>query len=118
MVRDGGDGVVHATRNRAWTLLPHRRRGKQTALLLVMSLACFAAFFALVASGQRGGDTFFSNWWLAGTMLPAAALAIAAGVTGVTAMIRERDRSLSTLVATALGLLVVVFVIGEIAFPH
>lgn len=86
--------------------------------LLGLSVVLFAGFFALVASGQRGGETLADNLWLSGTALPAAGLAIGAGITGAFAAIRDRDRSPGVIAAVLVGALVLVFVIGEVVSPH
>jgi len=84
----------------------------------VGSILFLVLFNALITSGQRGGDTFFSNPWLALTILASAILAIASGVLAVVAVGRDRERSIFGFLAILLGLIVLVFVIGEIAFPH
>ena len=99
-------------------LRPHTAPGAWSLRLLAGSVALFVAFFLLVASGQRGGDTFFSNLWLASTILAAAGLAIGAGAIGLVAVIGSRERSSVVLTAIAVGLVVTVFLIGEVGFPH
>jgi hypothetical protein len=86
--------------------------------LLTGSLLCFAAFFLLVISGRRGGDSFFSNLWLSVTILSAAGLAIAAGAVGLVAAIRDGERSLVVGVGIVFGFSILLFTVGEIAFPH
>jgi hypothetical protein len=85
---------------------------------MVAATWLFAAFFALVISGQKGGDTFFSNPWLAGTMTAGAAAAIAAAGFGLFSIVRERERSIAVFVTTTFGLLVLAYAILEVAFPH
>jgi hypothetical protein len=81
-------------------------------------VASFVAFFALIAAGQRGGDTFFSNPRLASTILAAAASATVAAAFGLTAVFRETERALSVFAVTVLGAAVFVFAIAEILIPH
>jgi len=85
--------------------------------LLTLSALLLFAFYGLVALGQRGGDTFFSNPALSLTMLGVASLAMAAGGFGVYAL-AHRDRSFVAFMATAVALFVIWFVAMEIAFPH
>lgn len=87
-------------------------------VLLAASFVLFIAFFAFVASGQRGGESFFSNLWLSATILPAAGLAMAGGAVGLAAAIKQAERSLGVLVAIVFGCSVLLFVIGELVFPH
>ncbi len=98
--------------------MPHTHLGRISCRLGILSLTFFAAFFALVAAGQRGGDTFFSNPWLASTMLAAGASAIAAAAAGLAAVIRQSERALSVVATIAFGAVVLAFALGEILFPH
>lgn len=107
---------LRETRPNRW--LPRTRPGSWSVGLLGVSLISFAAFFGLAASGQEGGDSFLDNLWLSGTMLSAAGCAIAAGFAGAWAAIRELERSPGVILAMLLGLLVLVFVVGEVVAPH
>ena len=75
-------------------------------------------FQLLVASGQRGGETFFSNPWLAVSILIAAGSAIVAGATAAVTIIWRRERSILMGFSLMLGFFVAVFVAGEILYPH
>jgi len=97
---------------------PSTRQGWWSAGFLVGFLVFLGLFYALIASGQRGGETFFSNPWLAVTILTAAGSAMAGGVVAGIAIFRKRERSFFSFVALLLGILVAVFMIGEIAIPH
>lgn len=97
---------------------PSTRMGWWSAGGFVGSILFLVLFNALITSGQRGGDTFFSNPWLALTILASAILAIASGVLAVVAVGRNRERSIFGFLAILLGLIVLVFTIGEITFPH
>ncbi len=99
-------------------LRPRSRLGRWAVSLLFASFVFFGLFFTLVGAGEKGGETFFSNPWLSGTILPAAGLAVASGAAGLAAAVRDHDRSPGVLAAIAIGLLVAFFIIGEIVFPH
>ena len=98
--------------------LPSTRLGWASLWLLVGFLVFYALFQILVASGQRGGETFFSNPWLALSILIAAGSAIAAGATAIVAILWRQERSILMFLSLMLGLLVAVFVLGEILYPH
>jgi hypothetical protein len=98
--------------------LPGTRSGWWSLGLFVGSWIFLALFYALVASGQRGGQTFFSNPWLAVVILAAFAAAVAGGATAAAAISWRRERSFLSILALLFGLLVLIFAIGEIAFPH
>ena len=100
------------------SLLPQSALGKWSVRLLTAFAVFFAAFELLVASGQRGGETFFSNLALTIPILLAGTSGVLAFVTGLIGVIRNRERSILVFVAMLVGFLVLLFCIGEVVFPH
>ncbi len=98
--------------------MPSSRSGRWSLILAVAAVCGLAAFYGLVIGGQRGGDTFFSNPWLAGTMTAAVVCAIAAAGAGLYGIVRARERSAVVFATTTFGLLVLAYAIAEVAFPH
>lgn len=98
--------------------MPNTRLGQVCCGLGLGSLVAFGAFFGLVAAGERGGDTFFSNPWLTAAILLAAGLAMAGAVAGLGARFRQAERGWSVLLFVLFGLLVAIFAAGELLFPH
>ena len=90
------------------------------------SVGLIAAFFLLLATGitvvsvfkQEGGETLFDNLWISIPMLGAGASTIAAFITGIIAIIKNKERSILVIITTLFGLLVLWFVAGEIVSPH
>ena len=97
--------------------MPSTIFGKWATWLLGLFAALLALFFGLVAAGQRGGETFFSNLLLTIPMLVAAASAIAAGGLGIRALF-DKDRSISVFLSIVVGTFVLLYVILELAVPH
>jgi hypothetical protein len=97
--------------------MPSTTMGKWAARLLALSAGFFIFFFGLVRTGQRGGDTFFSNPALSITILAAAGAAVAAGGVGVIALWRH-DRSVMVILSIIAGTVVILWIAAEIAFPH
>jgi len=97
---------------------PKTRLGKRSAWLLVAFAILLGVFYILLASGQRGGDTFFSNPILTVPMLLAATSGIAAFITGLISIIREKERSISVYLSVAIGLIVLIVVLANIISPH
>ena len=98
--------------------MPRTQTGHLSLWLLLASALFFVLFFVGIGSGQRGGDTFFSNPYLAGTILAAAIFATSAGGAGAFAAIFHRERSPLTVVAILFGSLVLAFGAAEIIAPH
>ena len=97
---------------------PTTKLGRYSAWLIVAFAVFFGSLQALIASGQRGGDTFFSNLVLAIPGLLAATAGIAAFVTGLISITKRKERAVAVYLAVAIGFVVLTFVIAEIAFPH
>jgi hypothetical protein len=97
---------------------PTTKLGRYSAWLIVAFAVFFGSLQALIASGQRGGDTFFSNLMLAIPGLLAATAGIAAFITGLIGVVRSRERSVSVYLAVGFGLITLIFVLGEIISPH
>lgn len=92
--------------------------GRRSAWLIVAFAVLLGAFYILVASGQRGGDTFFSNPVLTVPMLLAVASAIAAFITGIISIKKKKERSVAVYMAVSVGLFVIVLALAEVIFPH
>ncbi len=97
---------------------PKTTLGKWAIALTTCLILFFIIFQILVASGQRGGDTFFDNVTLAIPITLAGISGISAFVTGITSIIRNKERSALVFLATTIGFLVLLFSFGEILIPH
>jgi Na+-driven multidrug efflux pump len=98
-------------------VMPSTIFGKWAGWLLGLFVALLALFSGLVAAGQRGGETFFSNLTLTIPGLAAAASAIAGGALGALAL-KHRDRSVVVILAILVGMLVLFWTTAEIVSPH
>jgi hypothetical protein len=93
---------------------PSTRWGWWSIGLEIAFLVLLVIFFDLIASGQEGGDTFFSNPLLAFSLLAAAVAAVAGGMIATVAMIWKGERSLLVFIALLIGLFVLFFAVGEL----
>ena len=100
------------------TLLPTTTLGKWSTGSIIASFLLFLVFLIMVASGQRGDDTFFSNLTLAIPMMLAGVSGILALVAGVIGIVKSRERSVLVFLATAIGFFALIFLLGEILLPH
>ena len=97
--------------------MPSTGLGRRAGWLLALAIGLVLGFFGLVASGQRGGETFFSNAALASTMLGATVAALVGGGFGIAAA-RRHDHSPIVILSIFAGVFVAVWVTAELAFPH
>ena len=97
---------------------PKTKLGKRSAWLLVAIAVFMTAFRINVSLGYRGGDTFFTNPSLAIPILLAGISGIAAFITGLIGIIREKERAISVYLAVAIGLIVLVVALAQIISPH
>jgi len=98
--------------------IPKTKLGKWSIGCIIGLVVCFVLFLLLVESGQRGGDTFFSNLLLTIPMFLAGISGVAAFLTGIIGIIKSKERSVFVFLATTIGLFVLWWILGEIIFPH
>jgi len=99
--------------------LPQTKIGKLAVCLII-------AFFVLLIienlivklQGPRADQTFLDNPLLALTMFSAGLSAIASFFTGIFSVIKKKERAISVLISSFIGMIVLFFVIGEFLTPH
>ncbi|KYK26486.1 hypothetical protein AYK26_05030 [Euryarchaeota archaeon SM23-78] len=99
-------------------ILPKSILGKCSVGLIIIFFLLFGTLQLLIFSGQRGGDTFFSNLILAIPALLSGILGISAFFIGLISIIKNKERSFLVFLSITIGFLVLVFCAGEILFPH
>ena len=99
-------------------ILPKTVLGKWSVGLAISFIVFFVLLIILSAAGQKGGDTFFSNLSLSIPGLLAIVSGVAAFFTGVISVIFMKERAVLTFLAIAIGLLLIVFIIGDFLFPE
>ena len=100
--------------------MPKTRFGKWSVLLIVVFFVLFILVQITAAVGRNQGafdsDSFNAYQILIPiTIIPAGICGIAAFLTSI---VKSKERSVSVILATAIGLLVLIFVLGEILSPH
>lgn len=109
----GRMGSSHAVQ-RPWSgLAPTTRLGRWSAALLGV-LVVIVTLRLLVESGREGGE---DSVWLTGAGSAAFASAVGAMATGWIAILRKGERSLPVVLAVAIGTLVTLFELVELAIP-
>jgi hypothetical protein len=87
-------------------------------LLFVLGMSFTDTLYESVRAGRTIFADIAARPALALTMLTAMAAGIAALITGLLAIIRQKDNALLVYIASLVGALLVIFLIGEILFPH
>ena len=111
--------------NQSGKIVPKTKLGKWSVGLIVAMPILFVIGTSFTNSLYRStlaGDTILadiaSRPALALTMLAGMIAGISAFITGLVAISMQREKAILTYVSTAIGALLVVFLIGEIIFPH
>lgn len=106
-------------------IFPTTTWGKWSLGAGILMPLLFALGFALANTVYRamaGGDTIVADIAarpaLALTMLTGMTAGVLALIAGLVALIRRQERAMLVYVSTAVGALVVVYLIGEFAAPH
>jgi len=97
---------------------PKTTPGKWSIGLIVGFFLSLAILMIMAASGQRGGDTITSNLWLGIPGLLAGVCAISSLVIGAIAILRSKERSVVVILATIIGLFVLIFLLSGFLFPN
>ncbi len=97
---------------------PETRPGTWAIYTILGFFAFMVVFYTLVATGQRGGETFFSNPYLAITILCASASGIASAFLSFWALVFAKDRKLVLAMSLLVGAFVLVFTLGELFGSH
>lgn len=100
------------------SFIPKTHLGKWSVLLIMLFFALLGLFFLLVASGERGGETFFSNLKLTIPMLIAGISGVCSFALGLISIIKNRERSIFVFIATIIGFFILYWILAEILFPH
>jgi hypothetical protein len=100
------------------TLVPKTTLGKWSLGLSVSFFVSLGLLMLMAATGQEGGEKFTDNLLLAIPAFLAAVSAVGAFSTGIVGIIRKKERSILVFAATIIGLLVLLFLVGEFTTPH
>jgi hypothetical protein len=108
-----------------WKILPITTLGKWSVGLIVAMPLLFVIGSSLTNSLYKSvpaGDTIQADIAarpaLALTMLAGMVAGISAFITGLLAIIRQKDYALLVYVSSLIGALLILFLAGEILFPH
>lgn len=107
------------------SILPKTSLGRWSVGLIITMPVLFVigmSFTNLLYESVSAGDTIFEDIVerpaLALTMLTGMISGISAFIIGLIAVIRQKERALLVYGATFIGALLILFLIGEVLFPH
>ena len=105
--------------------LPKTKLGKWSVgliismfLLFVVGRLFYSKVYVSVPSGETIPKDIIMRPGVALSMLSGFAAGIVAFITGITAVIKGRERAILVFVSTALGALLIFFLAGEVISPH
>ena len=98
--------------------MPRTRFGKWSVIFLGLFIVFFAIAQIIVASGQRGGETFFDNLYISIPMSLVAFSGILAFAFGLYSILKQKERSVLVFIATIIGFLMLIFMVGELVGPE
>lgn len=100
--------------------MPESKIGKSSLMLLAGSflLFIFTTVFIVGLFHQEGGNSFTDNLYISIPMFSAFGSAIAAFIAGIASVWKFKERSLLIYLPIGVGLLITLFIIGELTVPH
>lgn len=106
-------------------LIPKTKLGKWSIWLIIAMPVLFfigtsftSSLYKSVPSGNTILEDITRRPALALTMLMGMIVGISAFFVGLTTIIKQKERALLVYVATSIGMLLILFLISEVLFPH
>jgi len=112
-------------KKRSWSITPKTTLGIWSVgliiampILFIIGTSFTNTLYESVPAGQTIMDDIAGRPALALTMLAGMVAGISAFIIGFLAIIRKKENTLLVYISTVLGALLVLFLAGEIIFPH
>ena len=110
---------------RSWRLMPGNKLGRwSVGLIAVMPILFFIgssfthSLYESVPAGRTILADITSRPFLSLTMLAGMAAGISGFITGLLAIVKQKENALLVYVSTLIGGLLILYLVGELAFPH
>jgi hypothetical protein len=110
---------------RPWTISPKTTSGKWSVGLIIAMPILFTigtsftnSLYKSIPAGGSILEDIAARPALALTMLAGMLAGISAFITGLLAILRQKDNALLVYVSTVFGALLILFLMGEITSPH
>ena len=110
---------------RSWRFMPVNRLGRWSVGLIVVMPILFvigssfsgSLYESIPAGGTIPAD-IAARPFLALTMLAGMAAGISGFITGLLAIVKQKEHALLVYISTVIGGLLILYLIAELAFPH
>ncbi len=99
-------------------IFPESVWGRLSVGSAILFFLFLSLFYSICALGQRGGETFFSNLYLAIPILLAAISGVAAFFSGLISIFKKKDYSVLIFLSTLIGFFVLFWFMAEIVSSH
>ena len=87
-------------------------------VLFIIGTSFTNSLYKSVSAGESILTDIFARPALALSMLSGMVAGISAFFTGILAIIRQKENAVLVYISTAIGTLIILFLVGEIIFPH
>ena len=108
-----------------WSVLPKTISGKWSVVLIVFMPILFfigSSFTNSIYKSVPSGETILADIGarpaLALTMLAGMTTGVSAFITGLLAITRQKEKAFLVYISTVIGALFLIYLVGEIMFPH
>jgi len=109
----------------SWRIMPATTAGKWSVgaaivmpFLFILGSSFTNSLYPAVPAGGTIAADIAARPALALTMLAGMGAGITALITGLVAIFRQKERAVLVLISSAIGAVLVLFLAGEIVFPH
>ena len=110
---------------RSWRVMPGNRLGRWSVgltavmpILFVIGSSFSGSLYESIPAGRTILADIAARPFLALTMLAGMAAGISGFITGLLAIVKQKENALLVYISTVIGGLLILFLVGEIAFPH
>lgn len=108
-----------------WRFLPNTILGKWSIgliiampLLFMIGMSFTESLYQSVPAGSTILKDIVARPALALTMLAGMAAGVSAGITGILAILKQKDHVILVYISTIIGALFIVYLAAELSFPH
>jgi len=110
---------------RSWRFIPGNKLGRWSVgfiavmpILFVIGSSFSGSLYESVPAGRTILADITSRPFLALTMLAGMVAGISGFITGLLAIVKQKENALLVYVSTLIGGLLILYLVGELAFPH